>query len=408
MPNHYFLSKVSKQTFWQLIGKTITSLSTVIILSIVSRNFGESGTGVFTLSLTYLAFFTLIIDFGVNAHLMPQLIKADFEIVWRKLFGFRLILVAILVPAAILGGVFWPTTNYLFKQLILIGSIMAILGPAVYVSANAIFQSRLRYDLSIIGWSGAALTTLVLVYITSSLNLGLPWLMVDYSIGWLIGCILLLFFVKKFVKFVWPIFDINFAKDLIKKSWPISATLALNVIYFRVDVFILSSYHSFAEVGIYNLAYQIFQSVLVIPTFMMNAYYPLMLKSWAKFKQVSFTLFGLSLLCVVLTLILAPFLVDLITGARFLGSSQSLQILSFSFPAFFLSNFFMCALLAKGKYTKMFAIYLTGLSFNLILNLVFIPKFSYLAASWITVISEYLILILQIIGLYWIPKRSKT
>lgn len=398
------LFRVSKQTVWQLLGKLVTSLSTIIILGIVIRRFGEAGTGVFTLALTYLTFFTLAIDFGVNAYLMPDLLSKNFDIVWRKLFGFRLGLALLLIPLAVLGGLLWPTSVSLFKQVILIGSVMAIIEPAIYVSANAIFQSRFRYDLSIIGWSVAALVTLLLVYSTSQMNLGLSWIMVDYSLGWLTGCFILLLFVKKFVKNIWPIFDFNFVKNLIKNAWPISATLILNVVYFRLDAFILSFYRSFAEVGIYNLSYQIFQAALVLPTFIMNGYYPLMLKCLLENKQrfisnLRFAVFLMGILGLagtLVTLVSANWVINLIAGGKgFMGSSQALRILSFGFPAFFVSSVLMWALVSLKKYKSLLVIYLIGLIFNAVLNLIFIPIFSYQAASWITGISEYLILIMQ-------------
>ncbi len=410
------LLKISQQTLWQVLGKFITSLSTIAILAIISRNFGETGTGVFTLALTYLAFFTLVIDFGVNAHLLPILVSENFELTWRKLFGFRLLLAIFLIPLALLGGMIWPTDTKEFKTLILIGSTMAILGPAVYVSANAIFQSKFRYDLSVIGWSAASLTTLALIYTTGSFRLSLPWIMFDYSVGWLTGSLLLLFFVKKFVKIVWPVFDIKFAFDLIKQSWPISLTLVLNVIYFRLDSFLLSFMKGFADVGVYNLSYQLFQTALVLPTFIMNAFYPLMLKVYSQDKQkfaeeIKYSVLGmlsLGLVGVLLTSLLGKFFIELITGGQgFIGSEQALFILSLGFPAFFVSAALMWVLITLKKYKSMAAIYLIGLLFNGLANWFFIPHYSYIASAWITGVSEYLILLLQLIMLIPVLKRIK-
>lgn len=406
------LFKVSRQTVWQIAGKIVTSFSTVIVLGIISRRFGEEGTGVFTLSLAYLAFFTLIIDFGVNAHLMPSLLKDNFETVWRKLFGFRLGLAFLLIPISILGMFFWPTQDLMFKYLVVTGSVMAILAPAVYVSANALFQSRSRYDLSAIGWSGATLVILVLVFITSYAGLGLPWIMVDYSVGWLTGCLFLLYFIKRYIKNINPLLDISFIKDLLKQSWPISATLVLNVIYFRLDAFILSFYRSFFEVGIYNLAYQIFQAILVLPTFIMNGYYPMMLENLNRNKDkfvsnIKLALVGmlvLGFLGTAVTVVFAPFAINTITGGKgFAGSADALKILSLSFPAFFGSAVLMWVFISLRRYKSLLVIYLLGLGFNGLVNLIFIPQYSYIAASYVTVISEYLILLLQLLAL-WIKK----
>lgn len=62
---------------------------------------------------------------------------------------------------------------------------------------------------------------------------------------------------------------------------------------------------------------------------------------------------------------------------------------------------FMWVLVATGRYKSMFLLYTFGLILNLILNFVYIPKYSFIAASWITVISEYFILIMQIVVLWF-------
>ena len=64
------LAKITSQTLWQILGKVVTTLSTFIILGLVARNYGEEGTGVFTLALTYLAIFYIFADFGFNAHVL--------------------------------------------------------------------------------------------------------------------------------------------------------------------------------------------------------------------------------------------------------------------------------------------------------------------------------------------------
>src|SRR5581483_6053732 len=96
------LKKVSQQTLWQLIGKAITSISTIFILAAVTRHYGEEGTGIFTLALTYLAFFYLAEDFGFNAYVLPELLGEDTEIEWRKLLGLRIVWAIFLVTLSII------------------------------------------------------------------------------------------------------------------------------------------------------------------------------------------------------------------------------------------------------------------------------------------------------------------
>ncbi|MBI2329771.1 flippase [Candidatus Daviesbacteria bacterium] len=384
-------SKILEQSFWQVLGKGVTSLSTFIILGLVARNYGQEGTGIFTLALTYLAIFYLLADFGFNAHLLKD---ARFE--WQKLLGARILWSVILVILAIGLLPFLPFATPSFSQSIYFGSL-AIIGSGIFVTCNLIFQSKLRYDLSVLALSIGTLTGLGVFALLIIQKLTVPLLLIGHLSGWIIIAATALFLVRKKI---FPVFDFNYALKLFKDSWPIAATLALNVLYFRADAFIIAYFRPISDVGIYNVAYSVFQSALVFPTFIMNSYYPMMLKSLGGIKRVGLGLVGLALLGTLITLLFAPLIIRILTGGGFNGSVNSLQILSLGFPAYFLSSLLMWLLIAKNKYKLMLFVYMSGLIFNLILNLIFIPQYSYIAASWVTVISEYLILAMQVM-LIW-------
>lgn len=400
------LFKVSQQTAWQLLGKVITALATFIILGAVSRNYGPGGTGVFTLALTYLAFFYLVADFGLNAYLLPKLLQSEANLYWRKLLGVRLVWVAFLIPVAVLIPPFLPFTEQrlTFSLAVLLGAA-AILGNAVFLTANALFQAKLRYDFSLVTTAVGALGTVVLFLLLIRLDYPIPALLGVHALGWLVAGLISLVLVKRFFHQISPAFSQKFLKVTLMEAWPISLTLVLNLIYFRVDVLILASVKSFSEVGIYNVAYQVFQSALVLPTFIMNSYYPLMVKKlnesrgefMAEVKKMGLILTALATLGVGATWILSPMVVKLIAGEGFGGSITSLQILSLGLPAYFISSLLMWVLVTLKKYYALVGIYLTGTIANIILNLTFIPQYSYIASSWVTGISEYLILLLQLI-----------
>lgn len=383
------LIKISQQTFWQILGKVVTSVSTFIILGIVTRNYGEAGTGTFTLTLTYLAMFYLLADFGFNAHEL----KKD-KIQWQKLMGTRIIWSVILVSLAIGLLPFLSFSTPGFNQAVVFGSL-AIIPAAVFITCNLFFQSRLRYDLSVLASSLGTVASLGFFLYFVSLHLPIANLILAHLLGWVVIATVAFILVKG----GFPVFDLRFATNLFRESWPIAATLALNAVYFRADSFMIAYFRSSSEVGIYNVAYSVFQSALVLPTFIMNAYYPMMLRSLNGIKPIGFVLVCLAGLGTLLTFFLAPLIILILTGGGFAGSTQSLQILSLGFPAYFLSSLLMWLLVSKGKYKLMFLVYFLGLFINLGLNFIFIPSYSFYGASWITVITEYLILALQVVSL---------
>lgn len=403
------LFKISKQTAWQILGKLVTSVSTFIILGVVTRNYGQEGTGVFTLSLAYLAMFYLLADFGFNAHVLRKLKvqPLDFarserfgkseklKVEWRQLLGTRLVWAAVSVILAVGLLSFLPFGSAELSKAIIFGSL-AIFGSAIFVTCNLIFQARLRYELSVLASSLGTLASLPIFLILSVYKYPAYFLLLAHFFGWVIIAVLGLALIRKLLKGIKPIFSFDYTYLLFKQSWPIAATLILNIVYFRADSFMIAYFKPIADVGIYNVAYAVFQSVLVLPTFIMNAYYPLMLTSLNGVKFVGLSLFALAGFGTLMMTFFAPLILRILTGGGFIGSVQSLQILSLGFPAYFLSALSMWLLVTKGRYKIMLLIYTSGLAFNLILNFIYIPTYSFLAASWITVISEYAIFIMQV------------
>lgn len=393
--------KIFHQTSWQIFGKIITAFSTFIILGIIARNYGEQGTGRITLALTYLNMFFLLADFGLNAHLiriMEALDKVQQQLLWRKLLGTRLLWASILVVISILLLPLVKFASDQFVILVILGSLM-IVGSSIFLTTNLIFQRNLRYDLSVTASSLGALVSLGLIFFFARAGFPLEFLMLSQLCALILVALLALGIIKRYFQTISPIFDSKFLAGEIKNAWPIGAALLLNVVYFRADAFMVAYFKGVSDAGIYNVAYSVFQSTLVLPAFIMNAYYPMLLKSAKGIRFMRLGLFLLASLGTILTLILAPFITYLLTGGGFLGSSQSLQILSLGFPAYFVSALLMWVLISKGKYKTLLIIYTFGLIINLALNFIFIPQYSFYGASAITVISEYLILLLLFVSL---------
>lgn len=427
------LLKISQQTAWQIIVKAITTVSGFIILGIVSRTYGEVGTGNFTLALTYLAFFYILSDFGLNAEVLkkakskkpapseatPKAGEVEGSKVkneWQKLLGTRIAWSGILLLASMVVILMLPPPfSEDFKWASIFGSLI-ILFYAINITAAGLFQANDRYDLDIPPTLfGVAIGTVV-IWFGSREGWPVYLVILGYTTAWLVHSVGSYFLAASLAGKLTPIFDKQYARDLFKTTWPLAGTLFLNVIYFRVDAFILSYYRGSVDVGIYNMAYQFFQAILVLPAFIMNSFYPIMLETLkvksqqlkVQIRNAAFLLVTFSLGISLITYFLSPFLIKLVTGSGFAGSVVSLQILSFGLPAYFLSALLMWVMITKGMYKKLLLIYGLGLTFNILANLLFIPQHSFYAASWITGASEYLILGMQAVLLLFERRREYT
>ena len=405
--------KVFLNTGAQIVGKAITASITLLITLIIGRTLGPTGYGDFTKIFVFVGFFYTLADFGLNT-IYIKIAKENEIAHLRPLLGLRILIGITLALAATIISRFFPydpvsATGFspLVKTGIAIASV-TIITQALFTSTNAFFQKILRYDFSTIAATSGylvILTTAVIVSLTTKSILG-------YTTAYVLGgatlvTVAYLIVAKRVKTFFTPVFSPKEFMVFLKPAWPVGVALLFNLIYFRIDVLILSNFRSSTEVGLYGLAYQFFEAALAIPIFFSNAIYPLLSKIYladkAAFqKQVASwvkILLGSSVLLTSALIVVALFM-PIIFDPRFTGSVKSLQILALGMPFFFISALLWHLLIIYDRQKFLTAIYAVGAVTNIAANLIFIPTHGYIAASIVTVISEALITLLLIVALY--------
>lgn len=405
--------KVIYNTGAQAIAKAISATTTLLVTLIIGRALGPSGYGDFTKIFVFVGYFYTFADFGLNNIYVREAEKNNAATLFRTLIGLRIVLSFLLASIAILIALILPYNQMQstgFSPIVKAGIIIAsltIITQALFTTTNAYFQKKLRYDYSLVGIAiGSVLILAVLFLFSLSQKNLLPFVWVFILGGTAYFTSSLIIISKKFKQSISPIFNLEKSKKMLQLSWPIGIALIFNLVYFRIDVIILSGSRSSTEVGIYGLAYQFFQASLAIPIFFANALYPILAdyyKSNIKFfrRQIKIwlaLLFAFSLLLVLILFTVSLF-IPFIFGTGFASSQNSLQILSLGMPLFFISALLWHLLIIYEKQKFLIPIYLIGAIFNISLNLVFIPQYGYIAASAITGISEALVLIMSALAL---------
>ncbi len=401
---------IAKNTVSQLLGRVISSLSMFAATVLIARAFGVQGYGDFVKITSFVALFYLAADFGMNAvyvkkaHAKVQARQSN--TLWSTLFGLRLVgsimlvFVAVAVLAFLPQGVHQGYTSGVRLGIVLFAP--SIIFQAIVTTANAVFQQKLRYDLAT--WAvalGSIITVLFvwLVSITVSPPLGAVVSSSAVLLGIGLSALVSVFLVRRFVRISIAL-DPSPARELFTASVPLGLTLLFNQIYFRADSIILALNRPTSEVGLYGFAYKIFDVALVVPTFFMNSVYPIMIKhtNEANAGQLKTILKKSSVFLVIGSLVLvgifwavAPLLV--LVRSEFSGSVWALRILALSLPFFFISSLTMWTLISLGKQLLLIPIYAASMFANILLNVLLIPSYGYVAAAWITVGSEGLVLL---------------
>lgn len=391
---------IAANTLSQLIGKFIGAGTTVLVSILLVKKFGMSGYGDFIKVTTYISFFFLIADFGLNAiYLQKQKEPHAFSrlLSTRIMGGIFLVFLSLAILAFLPQGTTDGYTTVVRFGIILFSP--AIFFHGLITTANAIFQKHLRYDLATVALAaGSALTVgvlLVLLQTPVGATIVGPLGLISGSI---VTAAVALWAVKKLEGLSYPAFSLRPIGALMRTAFPLGLTLFFTLIYGHIDSVILTLTRTTSEVGVYGLAYKVFELALVFPTFFMNAVYPIMLQATGDRRQVilkkSFWLLLLvSCLLSLVTWLCAPLLAHI--QQDFAASITPLRILSLSLPFFFISALTMWVLIALRKQLLLASIYGLAMIINIFLNLWLIPPYGYIAAAWTTVIGEGLVLALS-------------
>lgn len=410
---------VAGNTLSQLTGRVVSSIAVVIVSLLIAKRYGPEGYGDFVKITTYVGFFYLIADFGLNAVYLQRTIGTGKEKSagaardWQLLLGLRLVVGVLLVCSAIGILSLLPSgVGQGYTTLVRVGILMlipVIIAQAVTTTTNAYYQKILRYDLSTIALNAGSLSMLIVAVVLSMWSpVSGPYLGVMSVIsGSVVTAIIALGLVRNRLGIIRPLFSKTDFFSYLRAGTPLGLALLFNLIYFHSDSVVLTLTRSTREVGIYGLAYKVFELPLVLPIFFMNAVYPLLLHHAGQrggqrkiFIRSFQLLLGSSCMAALVMWVGAP-LVSLVRP-DFAGAAEPLRILILGLPVFFVSALCMWFLIARKQQNILLAIHGIAMIGNIVSNIIFIPRYGMTAAAWITVASELFVLFIS--GLYVVKK----
>lgn len=389
------LKKIASNTFAQLVAKFFGAGLTFLTTAVIIRLSGTTIFGDLTKSLALIAMGFTIIDFGLNAIVVRNFGKGNnLSSGFRELLITRLVL-SILIVFSLNLLIQFLSGGYTaeIKSVFWIGSL-AIIFQGIFTSCNAVFQSKENYWNSTIAVIlGAALSAGLTYYYTISSPTLIHFLLAN-TLGYILMAIISLSLVKI------PIFsgplNFSFPTSLFAASLPLGAILLASVASSKLDTIIMGIYRPSSEVGEYGFAYRIFDVMLVLPAFIMNAVYPSLVrenlkKSIKLIKQILLFMFISGIIISVIAIFLAPLI--LYIRPELTTSVRSLRLLVMSLPLFFLTAPLMWHQISLHQEKILLRIYLLATICNGTLNLFFTPTLGASSAAVITGTTELFIFI---------------
>ncbi|RLJ03958.1 MAG: hypothetical protein DRP08_02680, partial [Candidatus Aenigmatarchaeota archaeon] len=395
-----------------IVGDIVFRLISLVVTIYLARYLGTAGFGKYSFVFAYLAFFGVITDLGLQTILVREMSRDPS--ITPKLIGNAYIIRLILTVIAFISSIVvitlmsYPadTTTYAYIASL---TLLLVSFSDFY---RTIFEANLKMEYNII----AKLTF-------KGLSAGLI-LWIIFARGTLLHIIIALVFsemVKTLLnygfsrKFVKPQFEIDFRlwRYLFREALPLALSSVIWVIYYRIDVVMLSMMIGDAEVGLYSAAYKLCEPLSLIPGALMTSLFPVMSASFktsrGKLEQsyrLSFKyLLIITLPIAIVVSLLSDKIIMMIYDAEFAGSAIALKILIWGLVFASGNAIFRNLLTAIGK--QKLGTYITALCAfgNIILNFILIPRMSYTGASIASVMTAILTFIMSF---YFVSKNFRA
>lgn len=402
---------LAKNTILYTVKTICSMVFPLITFPYISRVLSINGIGQYTFSTSVISYFSLIASLGISTYAVKEGAKLRDD---------------------------KSKMNYFVNQMFTINSVSTLISGILLIVCLALFQKLWPYTVII----------LVLALAIPMNTLGTEWLFVIYedfsyltirSIACQLLSIVLMFcFVKtendvivyaaistiatagsNILNFIYAkkyiYHKISFDKGMIKHIKPIvilfSTTIA-SQIYINADSTMLGLFKGDYDTGMYSAAIKVYNLVRILLTSVLSIILPRLMyirynqgfeKYKAELKYLSVAYIGIVVPASIGLASISKYIILLLAGETFEKSYIALIILCaaliFSCIGSYVAN---AVLLIFSQEQIILKATCAGAIFNIITNLFFIPRYSYIGAAVTTFVSEVIVFFIQ---LYYARKQ---
>lgn len=391
----------------QIISRAFLILFSLFLIRAITSFLGKESFGIYGFVTAVVLLFGTVVDLGTQIIVVREASKyrSIYKEKQNELFDTVLILRFLLALVGFLLINFIVRIYPPWKEFVLPMTISSVvlLFLSLKTTINAIFQTFLRLDyvsfIEIVGSGSFLLLSLFAIFYGFGINLVVGAWVVGAGVSVVLGFLL----VRSKFSLGFG-FNPEIAREIVLEALPVGVLLLVFSVYNRVDIIILEYFHGVGDVAVYNLAYKVHENLILGAAFIMNALFPIISKNFADNKegvrsiyQKAFGILSiLGLFIALVFFILAPIVVNILTGHQAGEFSESILVLRILLLATFMSylnHLTGFSLIAAGRQKLSLLVGVGALFVNLMLNFLFIPRYSFLAAAVVTGITEFFVLI---------------
>ena len=387
--------RITANTSFFMAALIIQKIFSFVYFTLLARNLGAEGIGQYFFAVSFASMFSVLVDLGLSPLLIREVAKEKEELDrwFRQVFTLKIIF-SLFTAIIILALDFVLFYSDAVRNLIFISTAIIVID-----SFTLVFYAFIRGKQNLKFESWGTIIFQVIIMVTGLTLLKVtdkvwPFLVVLFSAS-LFNLIYSAFILNRkfFVRF-----KLYFSKDLVKQIMLIALPFALAAIFAKVyayiDTFFIKIFLGDQEVGFYSVAYKITFSLQFIPLAFVAALYPAFSNYFKYDVEKLKSTFAKAFNYLAFIALPVSFGIIAVSGeivhklyTEDFDSIWQLRVLIASTPFLFI-NFSLSSFLNATERQKINTRNLGIIMiFNIILNLIFIPKLGVWGASLASTLS---------------------
>jgi len=379
---------------WAFAGRMFSLLMSFFIGALVARYLGPERYGVLNYALSFVTLFVFLASFGIDNILVREILKYNekTESILNTAFILKLIGAFLIIIVA-------TTFSLILKNDIYTTILIFIYSfHLIFIALNvtdSYFQSTVKYKYNFLAQfiSTIAVSLLKLYFVYNGFGVG--WFILALVFETAVSSFILLNIFSKSGYHLKFAFDSSLGKKMLLDAWPFILTAAFYLIYTKIDQVMIGKMIDIKSLGIYSAGVKLAELWYFIPALICGVMFPAVINAKLtdkilyeqRLKKIFIFVISISLLIALFQLIFAKYIILFLFGEAYLGSVIILKIYTWAGVVVSAIVILQQYLIIENKTKLIMYSSLSGAIANVVLNLVFIPKFGIIGSAWATLIS---------------------
>jgi len=392
-----------------MFSRILFRVISAVIGILLARFLGVEQFGQYATVIAFVNLFMVFNDLGVSRYSLIEGSRDKEKL--ATLLGNGLVIE--LVLSLFLYGLMAIIINLVGYSAIIIELFIILAVAELLFESRKIYQSTLQSltKFYLISWQQIIYSVLFLSLVLVSV-LYKPEVKVIAYIQLFVSALLFLIYLVFVFKYIRPVVKLREIPAMLKRSWIFCISSVFFIVYFQIDIVMLSIMKTEVDVGLYSAAYRLVVAFYMIPQIIFQVALPYIYKfsltDKEKFSRITHTiqkyLLAMAVPITVIFLFGADQIINLIYGKEYLPAAVVMQIMGIIIIIRFFTYSSAESITAINRQKIRATIEGITAVLNIVLNLFLIPRYGFTGSAVATLVSE---LVLGVLFYIYIEKYFK-